>query len=291
MAEEDEDEAPVRRRRIGRRSIAAGIALGFALAVVWRNWPRPAGPAPASAQDAPTLPAGLEIDGEARVSETVDGDTVVLADGRQVRLVGTQAPKLALGRPDFTDWPLAGESKAGLAALAEGRTVRLAFGGLRRDRHGRTLAHLEREDGLWLQGAMLAAGLSRVYSFPDNRAAVAAMLALETAARRAGAGIWSHPFYAIRTPREAADHIGSFELVEGRVLHAAQARAGTYLNFGRNWKSDFTIFLRRDDRRNFDADGADLLTLEGARVRVRGWLVERDGPMIEIDHPEQIEVL
>jgi hypothetical protein len=33
------------------------------------------------------------------------------------------------------------------------------------------------------------------------------------------------------------------------------------------------------------------LALEGALVRIRGWVDDRDGPRIEITHPEQIEVL
>jgi hypothetical protein len=33
------------------------------------------------------------------------------------------------------------------------------------------------------------------------------------------------------------------------------------------------------------------MTLEGALVRIRGWVDDRGGPRIEITHPEQIEVL
>ena len=51
---------------------------------------------------------------EARVVEVIDGDTVVLEDGRQVRLVGIQAPKLALGRPGFRAWPSARFACGGL---------------------------------------------------------------------------------------------------------------------------------------------------------------------------------
>ena len=65
-------------------------------------------------------------------------------------------------------------------------------GGRRIDRHGRLLAHLEDSDGRWIQGEMLTAGLARVYSFADNRARVADMLALEKKARAVGAGIWSN---------------------------------------------------------------------------------------------------
>ena len=97
----------------------------------------------------------LEIVDEARVVEVIDGDTLVLSNGAEVRLVGTQAPKIALGRKDFHDWPLGAEAKALLEELALKQTVGLAYGGRRIDRHGRTLAQLYRADGLWLQGEMV----------------------------------------------------------------------------------------------------------------------------------------
>jgi hypothetical protein len=43
--------------------------------------------------------------------------------------------------------------------------------------------------------------------------------------------------------------------------------------------------------RLFAEDGIDPLVLDGALIRVRGWVDDRDGPRIEITHPEQIEVL
>ena len=73
-----------------------------------------------------------------------------------------------------------------------GRVLRLSYGGRRKDRYGRALAHLHREDGLWIQEQMLRLGLARVYSFRDNRAVVAEMLAAEHEARQKRLGRWGH---------------------------------------------------------------------------------------------------
>lgn len=53
----------------------------------------------------------LISDGAARVAEIVDGDTLVLDDGLQARLVGIQAPKLPLGRPHVKRQPLAEQAE------------------------------------------------------------------------------------------------------------------------------------------------------------------------------------
>ena len=240
---------------------------------------------------APAAAGDLEPSESAIVAAVIDGDTVVLEGGEQVRLVGIQAPKLPLGRPDFEPWPLADEAKAALEALGLGRRVTLFYGGRRVDRHGRRLAHLYDEDGVWLQGALLRRGLARVYSFRDNRSHVAEMLALERAARDARLGIWDHRFYAVRRAEPPAVPRDRFELVGGRVVAVAARRTRTYLDFGPDWHTDFTVSVGAKERRLFKREGFDLAGLEGRTIRVRGWVKWWNGPMIEITHPEQIEVL
>ncbi len=248
-------------------------------------------PHAATAQGLPDAVAALPGTEIARVTEIVDGDTVVLADGRQVRLVGIQAPKLPLGRAGFDAWPLAEAAKAALSTLSLGREVRLAYGGRRGDRHGRVLAHLTDNAGGWVQGALLESGMARVYSFQDNRALVPEMLALEAAARDKRRGIWADSFYDIRTPETADRYLGRFELIQGRVLDVATVRGRVYLNFGADWRSDFTASLAPKVRRLFESEQIDPESYRGRIVRVRGWLKSWNGPMVEITHPEQIEVI
>lgn len=249
----------------------------------------PAAAAPAAAERAGAL--GLEHAAGGEAVAVIDGDTLVLADGREVRLVGIQAPKLPLGRAGFEPWPLAEEAKARLAAVTLGRRLDLGYGGRRGDRHGRVLAHLFDAEGRWIQGELLGAGLARVYSFADNRVAVAQMLALEREARAAGRGIWADPFYAVRSAEAASDWLGGFELVEGRVHAVGRGGGRVYLNFAEDWRQDFTLALDRRALTLFQEEGVDPAGLAGKQVRVRGWLKSYNGPMIDVTHPEQIEVL
>jgi len=244
---------------------------------------------PPAAERAAAL--GLAFAAGAPAVTVIDGDTLALADGREVRLVGIQAPKLPLGRTGFAAWPLADEAKRKLEDVALGRPLDLGFGGRRGDRHGRVLAHLFDAEGRWIQGELLSAGLARVYSFDDNRTAVAEMLALEREARAAGRGIWGDPFYAVRDAAAAGDWLGGFELVEGRVHAVGRGGSKAYLNFAEDWRQDFTVSLDRRTQGLFTEEGLDLDSLAGKRLRVRGWLKSYNGPMIEVTHPEQIEVL
>lgn len=201
------------------------------------------------------------------VADVVDGDTVVLDNGTEVRLVGIQAARLPLGRAGFETQPLAPEAHAATRELALGQRVTFYDGGQPIDRWSQTLAHLRDEVGRWLEGEMLSGGLARVYSFADNRAKVAEMLTLEGPTHVAGRGI------------------------EGRVVSASIVKGLAYMNFGDDWREDFTVTVAPRVMSLFREAGLDIEALSGQRIRVRGWLKDFNGPQIEITQPEPIDVL
>lgn len=233
-----------------------------------------------------------------RVASIVDGDTLFLDSGLKVRLSASQAPKLPLGRKGFKAWPLGTEAKNALFNLTHNKTVQLFYGGKDRDRYDRALAQVfligeDGKPGLWLQEDMIRRGLARVYTWPDTWQDSERLYTAEREARAEKRGIWDDEFYAIRAPEPnaLAQDVDSFQLVEGIITAVAEVRGQTYLNFGSDYRTDFTIVIASKDRKRFKKAGLDPLSLEGARVRVRGWIELMNGPMIWLDHPERLEVL
>ena len=232
------------------------------------------------------------------VRNVLDGDTLYMKTGLKVRLSGMQAPKLSLGREGFKDWPLGEESKAALISLTRNRKIQLYYGGEKRDRYKRALAqvHVLGDDDapeMWVQEEMIRLGMGRVYTWPDTYQDTAKLFAAETEARNARRGIWALDYYKVRKPDPdpLAQDVDSFQIVEGIVTSVADIRGTVYVNFGANYKTDFTIVVPKKARKRFKRDGFDPLTLEGARVRVRGWVELKNGPMMWLDHPQRLEVL
>ncbi len=228
----------------------------------------------------------------------VDGDTFYLSGGLKVRLSASQAPKLPLGRAGFKAWPFADEAKAALSKLMDNESLQLFYGGQERDRYDRALAQVfilgaDGKPGSWVQEDMIRMGWARVYTWPDTWQDSDRLYAAEREARSSGRGIWAHPFYAVRSPAPnvLAQDVDSFQLVEGIITSTADVRGRVYLNFGADYKTDFTIAIEKKHRKRFKKAGLDPLSLEGARVRVRGWIELSNGPMIWLDHPERLEVL
>jgi hypothetical protein len=117
------------------------------------------------------------------------------------------------------------------------------------------------------------------------------MLALEASARTAGLGLWQNPQFAVRDAARTTTKLSGFQLVEGVVQAVGVGRDRVYLNFGSDWRSDFTLMILRRDASKFPGRLAGLRKLEGQRVRARGWVFHMNGPAIRADHPAMIEVL
>ena len=83
----------------------------------------------------------------------------------------------------------------------------------------------------------------------------------------------------------------SYQLVEGVVAQVGETTGRIYLNFDKDWHRDFTVLIERKDNDTLKAAGIDAKALAGKRLRVRGWIEWRNGPMIHVTHLEQIELL
>jgi endonuclease YncB( thermonuclease family) len=237
--------------------------------------------------------AGAGIAGEgapAPVATVLAGDRLQLEDGREVRLAGIRVVPA-----DSRDSAIAGVARAAAAALAsevEGGAVRLEMAQAPLDRYGALVAQVESEDGVWLQGMLLEAGLAQVQTRPGETARAAEMLTLEHAARAAGQGLWGLSEFAPRAADRLDDAVGSFRIVQGEVVRVAPTERYIYLNFGADWRSDFTIRLRRGELDDaFARSGIAIESLAGRLVEVRGYVLEAGRPLIEVSHPEQLEVL
>ncbi|HEX4191765.1 MAG TPA: thermonuclease family protein, partial [Stellaceae bacterium] len=154
--------------------------------------------------------------GSVEVARVIDGETLVLADERMLRLVDIDVP--ARG-------PLAAQAKDALAALIDGQALSVKFSGSASDRQGRVLAELYAGDK-WVQGELLLRGFARVAGTADHRPGLAEMLKRERQARRYRRGLWAEPAYAIVAAVEAGRHAGSFALVTGTVAQVVNNASG-----------------------------------------------------------------
>ena len=220
-----------------------------------------------------------------QVRSLSDQGVLTLADGRQiclsgVRLIGSERQS----------------AKSILSDLIDGRAVRLWHDKEPTyDRYGCLYAKIETDDGVLLQEALLQRGSAMVKPMPSlpthsstSSDEIDRWLVIEEEARQAGLGLWRDQRFRPKMASAMAEHIGTTSLVEGRVVRVSSNDRYAYLNFGRDWRTDFTVRIRN---KLLKQDGIEPGDFDGKQLRVRGFVQEARGPLIDISHLKQIEVM
>lgn len=243
-------------------------------------------PLPILAEAGQCLP--FRADEWVSVSYLYDGDTVRLSDGRKVRLIGINTPEF--GHAGEPSEPLAQEARQALHQLLLGQErIALRFEQERKDHYGRLLAHLYLADGRSLQERLLEQGLAAAVAIAPNVANLDCYLAAESRAN--GRGIWQQlRFSAIETSQLSRSARG-FYTIQGRVERVGESRKSLWLNFANNGTSKVAVRIDKQDLSCF-APLFDAKTLRGKKIRVRGWLSERQGELqMRIYHSAMLQLL
>ncbi len=261
----------------------------------------------ARAQAAVTLGCNLEPGPSRAVAGIVDGETLRLDDGVEVRLIGALAPRASDAGTDGNvspAWPPEIATRDALAAWVGGQSVALAFAGRRADRYGRVLAHVfMNRDGedVWVQGRLVEDGLARAYALPESDACLGPLLERERRARQANRGLWAHAAYQVRPadrPTELTRYRHTFQLVRGRVERGRGTRGSLSIlelangekppaPEGGSQRGAFRVVWRREVARRAGLEAPERLA--DRNILVRGWIDVRAGPEIEILAAGQIE--
>lgn len=226
------------------------------------------------------------------VDHVIDGDTFVTKDGSHIRLLGINTPEI--GRTGKKNQPFSNKARLKLTELIFHKKLRLEFGDRYKDRYGRLLAHAYTEDGTWINAKLIEASLAHVYSFPDNRIYTRKLITLENKTKKLKQGIWSHPRWkTYKADQKIPDSaIGKFNIVEGTVHHITKVKDKTYINFGADWRTDFTVEIKKKNYDSFKTSGIDISKdYKGKKIQIRGVIKPVNGALISVSHPEQLTIL
>jgi micrococcal nuclease len=227
-----------------------------------------------------------------------DASTVVLDDGRTVLLAGVISPPPPSAVPiPASGWEPGLLARSAMSDLTATGTAEISIEQNWRDRHGRASAqiYISRGTGrIWLQHALVEQGHVIVSSRHGGGACAADLLAAEDTARKAKRGLWANATYRVHPandPSALRRLRSNFALIEGTVVNVASRSGRLFLNFGNDWKTDFTAVVPAHLLKAAPQQAKALANLAGHTIRVRGWNERRYGPSIEIFDLSDIEDL
>lgn len=240
---------------------------------------------PAKALPLPDCAGRVEI-AHAKIARVEKNGALILTDGRAVMLEGIRLPLADHGPAGLGD-----DALSALRALALAQPLTLATIAPKEDRYDRVRAQVFGD--VWIQAELLKRGLARVELSPDRSECAAQLYAAEKEARSSGTGLWAFAAMAVRNPEtlSVADE-GSFQLVEGKVVQAANHDGRVFLDFSSDYRRGFSAIIAPEDHRMFRRVKPPVEELAGHTIRLRGMVEDYGGrPEIAISSPAQIEFI
>jgi micrococcal nuclease len=238
------------------------------------------------------------------VKEILDSDMIELSNDRRYKLDN-------ILMPPYEDQPAMDE----LNKLVLGKLVTILVypNPDEKPQHGLPAVQVITDKNVWVQEDLVAKGLAWAYSSDTNEQMIYPLKVVEDNARIQKVGFWKDPVYAIKTPSTVKNFMNSYQIVEGKILSTnVRASGTTFLNFGKNWKTDFEVRVKGSNdflglvndprapknKKALTKEEAEVQNRgfnpqqwEGRIVRVRGWVHGSDGPMIDLAHREQIDFI
>lgn len=229
------------------------------------------------------------IDETTRVAYVHDGDTVVLADGRKLRIVGLNAPEL--GRDGSPPEEFALRARDTLRSLlASGHEIGLRLDQQRQDRYGRLLAHVFLDNNVNVAARLLAQGYGTTLVVPPNLWHETCYRAAEREARERARGIWMLPAYQ-HTDAAALDIDASgYKILRGRVSRLAVGGNSVRLYLDGN----VVVRIHSNDVGYFKPLTFDTGSgyWAGRNIEARGWVHRyQDRVYMQIRHPAALTIV
>lgn len=235
------------------------------------------------------VPPSMKRCGQFVVEHAVSGDTLVSTGGEILALAAVKAPELWKPTDAYRSWPHAERSRSQLAAMTEGQTLELFCDGEKRTFDNQLIAHALLPGGQWLQHQLAEEGMVFVFPRATQTLGLNELYAAELAARSRKEGLWNE----LDLLAEAGERVqtGRFKIVTGKVVTAARVGSRLFLNFGENWRTDFTVEIPSRALRRFKRQDIDPIGFQQPLIEVRGWVTWKGGPHILLEGPGQIRVL
>lgn len=215
-----------------------------------------------------------------------------LADGQTIHLGGAERVLSDIIAPAAHEVGHDIAARALADVLARGGLAPSSSEG-KKDRWGRSTGAIGWQSGDGsvdsLQELLLEAGGARVHPQSDDFALIERCFAAEARARTAKAGLWALRRFAPLNANEGPQFSG-FQIYEGAIVSASDRKGRVFVNFGADFRSDFTATVRAAAFRRWKSP-PELSALAGRRAEVRGYVERINGPSIELKHELQFRLI
>jgi len=227
-----------------------------------------------------------------KVIEVIDGDTVKLDNGKLLRYLGLDTPETRIKKGNkfiYSPQPFAKEAKQFNQRLVEGKFIRIEFDQERTDKYNRLLGYCF-IDNTFINAVLISEGLASVMNKPPNVKYASLFISYQKEAKDKKRGMWG--VYEAIDHSQAYRYLNQIRTVKGKVTDIYTSDKCVFINFGDDYKKDFTVVIFNDSIKYFKKEGINPSTFyKGKTIAVSGKIREYNGPEIIVNMPGEIEVI
>jgi endonuclease YncB( thermonuclease family) len=225
-----------------------------------------------------------KVDEWTGIKKIIDGDTIVISDGRKVRFIGINTPEM--GRNGEASEPFAMQALLELKLLLNHETkIGLTYGKQKKDKYKRLLAHPSLPDGRSVASVLLKQGLAVSIVVPPNDHYLSCYRKFEQQPRSKQRGLWQLPENQIIAAGKLSSKAKGYRFVSGTIKQYKTSKKSIYLQLNKK----LAIRISKQDLKYFKR--IDLKKLKGSKVIVRGWVSTYKGRQsIHVSHADNIKV-
>lgn len=197
------------------------------------------------------------------LKKVYDGDTILLANGKKVRLSGINAQEVKYrNKPAQVGGE---EAKRWLIEKLANKKIRLLMDLEKQDKYGRLLAHIFTEDKEHINLELVKKGLASVSIYPPNLKFSEDLLKAQQQAERNKLGIWKYEKYKPKQLNQINQtNYKGWQRIIGQIKSVHHTERYSYLQL-----SDiFSLKIARKSIKLFPK----LENYIGKKVEVRGWI-------------------
>jgi len=206
-----------------------------------------------------------------RVVKVIDGDTVKLENGENLRYVGLDTPEIKIKRNNrfiYSPQPYALEAKKLNENLVKNKIVRIEFDIEKTDKYNRLLGYCFIGNTL-VNAKLIEEGFAVTYTIPPNVKYVDTFIKSQRLARKNKKGMWG--VYETVSADNAIDYVNQIRTVRGVVSAGKHIKNGVILSLETKYKSPFKIMIFNNSIKYFTEKNIDPVNFyTGKTVEVSG---------------------
>jgi len=217
------------------------------------------------------------------VEAATDGDTVVLKDGRRVRIIGINAAELSKKSERALKQEATEARDIITSLISEADYLTLVYGNEAQDRYGRVLAHLLLPNGQSLASEVLARGLAAATAVSPNTRCAEHYYRIERAARGQKKGLWQHTDNPWFGNNVGTNSIQGFHILTTQIKSITLKRS--------RWHIELTNDVMVYSNLSLISE-SESKEWVGKNVEVRGWFGRRNGrTSVSLHHRQNLFLL